>query len=356
MALDLKQFVDINIVPHVTSNSKGTRNAVLFTYEGTSGTTLVINDYSDMKSKLSALPTTTRYVKVFLDNGGTNLKVICGKSTIIKADIAALDNEDIIVAYVFSNTTGETAFINAANQYANDSTVYGINEKICISGGPSIAPATLPSGIKNFAYKFATASPYMMTMAAYLSKIDVYSIDTVKDYAFTKETAYPSQDSAYTKDLQDGNYNIDLTVANAVRNIGGNCTDGSDLVNAYVRIVLHQTLTEKLVDLLTQKIRGTAGISKIYSTISKELQNYLTCGYLTTDKIWTDEDYKVTVGDQSYTIIEKGAALQNGYVIKILPMSSLTDAQKAKHSAPYIYIVIADQYGIRFITVNGEVI
>lgn len=354
MAIDLKQFVDINIVPHVTANAKGTRNAVLFTSEGSSGTPIVINDLNDVTTKLSEMTNTSKFATVFVEHGGTNLKVICGKATLSKADIASLDTSDVVVAYY--STTGTNTLVAAAKAYESDSSVYGVNEKIFVSAGTANASADTFKGVTNFAYKYSTVIGAEMTMAAYLSKIDVYSIDSVKDYAFTKETIAAADDSAFTTELQSANYNIDLTLANATRNVGGNCTDGKDLANSYVRIVLHQTLTDKLVDLLTQKIRGTAGISKIYSTISKELQNYLTCGYLTTDKIWTDDDYKVTVGGQTYTIIEKGTALQNGYLIKILPMSSLTDAQKAKHSAPYIYVVIADQYGIRFITVNGEVI
>ena len=353
MAIDLKQFVDINIVPHVIANAKGTRNAVLFTSEGSSGTTIVINNLNDVTTKLTEMTNTAKFATVFVEHGGTNLKVICGKATLTKADIAGLDISDVVVAYY--STTGTTTLIAAAKAYEADSSVYGANEKIFVSAGTANASADTFKGITNFAYKYSTVTGAEMTMAAYLSKIDVYSIDSVKDYAFTKENITAVDDSTYDQSTMK-NFNVDLKLANAVRNIGGNCTDGSDLVNSYVRIVLHQTLTEKLVDLLTQKLRGTAGVSKIYSTISKELQNYLTCGYLTTDKIWTDDSYKVTIGEQTYVIIEKGTALQNGYLIKILPMSSLTDAQKAKHSTPNIYIVIADQYGIRFITINGEVI
>ena len=352
MAIDLKQFVDINIVPHVTANAKGTRNAVLFTSEGSSGTPIVINDLADVTTKLSEMTNTSKFATVFVEHGGTNLKIICGKATLTKSDISGLDTSDVVVAYY--STTGTTTLIAAAKAYEADSSVYGANEKIFVSAGTNTSADTFKD-ITNFAYKYSTVTGAEMTMAAYLSKIDVYSIDSVKDYAFTKENITATDDSVYDQSTMK-NFNIDLKLANEVRNIGGNCTDGSDLVNSYVRIVLHQTLTEKLVDLLTQKLRGTAGISKIYSTISKELQNYLTCGYLTTDKIWTDDSYKVTIGEQTYTIIEKGTALQNGYLIKILPMSSLTDAQKAKHSTPNIYVIIADQYGIRFITINGEVI
>nr|DAG04028.1 MAG TPA: Protein of unknown function (DUF3383) [Myoviridae sp. ctbEa13] len=354
MMQDLRQFVDINIVPHATANTKGTRNAVLFTYEGTANTTLIINNLEDIETKLKDMTNTAKYATIFVNNGGTNLKVICGKSKIETTTIEALDLSDVIVTYCGTTpSTSQNALFLVAGQYNADANNYGIYEKIFLTASTRTNQNDML--IKNYAHKYSKVIGAEMTMAAYLSKIDVYSIDSVKDYAFTKENI--DAENVYNMFQQSlKNLNVDVNLANAVRNIGGNCTDGTDLVNSYVRIVLHQTLTDKLIELLTQKIRGTAGVSKIYSAISKELQNYLTCGYLTTDKIWTDDDYKVTVGDQTYTIIEKGTALQNGYLIKILPMSSLTDAQKAKHSAPYIYVVIADQYGIRFITVNGEVI
>ena len=48
--------------------------------------------------------------------------------------------------------------------------------------------------------------------------------------------------------------------------------------------------------------------------------------------------------------------LKNGYIVKILPISSLSSTDKSNHSTPPIYIIIADQYGIRKITINGEII
>ena len=196
-----------------------------------------------------------------------------------------------------------------------------------------------------------------MTIAAYLTKIDVYKENSVRDYMFTQETitAENISDSDYELTTAN-NLNVDVNLADAVRNLGGNCKNGSDLTNTFVKIVLHQTLTEKLVSLLTTKLKNEDGISKIYATIVQELENYRTCGYLTTDKIWTDEDYTITYNSTSYTIIEKGTALTTGYFVKVLPMSSLTDADKIARKTPPIYVIIADQYGIRKITISGEVI
>ena len=91
-------------------------------------------------------------------------------------------------------------------------------------------------------------------------------------------------------------------------------------------------------------------------TIAKELENYSNCGYLSKDKIWTDKTMVVNKNGIDYTIIEQGTPLITGYVIKVLPMSARTEQEKAERQAPPIYVVIADQYGIRAITVNGEII
>ena len=156
--------------------------------------------------------------------------------------------------------------------------------------------------------------------------------------------------------LSLNNLNVDTYLAGGVRNLGGNLKNGADFVNSFVRIMLHQTLTERLLELLVTKLKNYNGVGRIYSTICKELENYRGCGYLTTDKTWTDETLKVTVNGVSYDIIEKGTALINGYHVKVLPLSALTDTQKAAHSAPPVYVIVADQYGIRSITVNGEII
>ena len=104
------------------------------------------------------------------------------------------------------------------------------------------------------------------------------------------------------------------------------------------------------------KLKNNDGVGKIYATICSELANYRTCGYLSTDKTWTDPTMKVNVNGKTYTIIEEGTPLINGYKVTVLPLASLSQNDIILHKAPPIYIIIADQYGIRSITVNGEII
>ena len=272
--------------------------------------------------------------------------------------ITALDNKYICIACVADSGHKQDCY-NAmkvlAQALAEDADIYGINEKVLLAS--SEISEIDNDKVKGFAVKYSTIQGAEMTIAAYLSQINIDGIDTVQDYCFTQEkiTAEDITDTFYGS-LQSGNFNVDVLLANAIRNCGGNMKDGQDIVNNYVRIILHQTLTEQLLALLAQKIKSSTGTSKLYAVVAQELEKYKTAGYLTTDKVWLDNDLKVTYNNTTYTIISKGDALLNGYVIKILPMTALTDADKLAHKAPPIYVVIADQYSIRKITINGEVI
>lgn len=358
--INLKQFVDINIQSHVSSAISSTRDTiVLYTGEGEQGTIRLVSSMSDATTFYSGSPNTLAYLTMYFNNGGVKAQVIEGTSlSELNADvIKALDNKYICIAYASSQESiAETysGLKSIAETIENDVTVYGINEKIIVAATNLIEDTDT---VKNFAVKYSTVQGAEMTIAAYLSKVNVYTINSIYDYAFTKENiAEENITNAQFTTLMANNINVDAELASDVRNCGGNCKDGADLINSYVKIILHQTLTDVLVDLLSQKLKNSNGISKIYTAISQELENYLNCGYLTTDKVWSDNDLTITRNNVNYTIIEKGTPLTNGYHITVLPMTALTQQEKAAHKAPPIYVVIADQYGIRQITVNGEVI
>lgn len=360
MSIDLKNFVDVNIQTHVASSAIGTRSKiVLYTTETVSGgsKTVVAENYKD---ELLGLTETLKYLDVYFDNGGVSAEVISTTKVSLTASvIKALPNEEIVIGFV-NTTEGDDAadtyaFLKSLIQALNaDTTVRGINEKVILA---RTEVTTDSDKIKNFAVKYSYTTGAEMTIAAYLSKINVYSVDSVYDYMFTQELIQSEDldDSTYT-DIVENNMNVDVNLANAVRNCGGNMKDGEDLVNKYVLIILHQTLTDQVLSLLSQKLKNVNGLSKLYSVIAQELSRYLTCGYLTTDKIWTDSDYVVQYNNEQYTIIETGTALTDGFVISILPLTSLTDADKLAHKAPPIYIILGTQYGIRKIEITGEVI
>ena len=454
--INIKRFVDVDIVQHVHPTIAGTRGTVvLYTGEGTKGTTQLVKSWGDAASKYANAPTTLAYLKVFFENGGVSALVVEGTPYAdVNSDVlSALDDKYIVVCYAApKNDTASvyTALKGIATTREADTNIYGINEKIILARTTSgaketwvikssasgelvttqiaftsngqkftsigtnkdLGPITLyygnteiagyepgtetrytfndeayrkltfdtqPTGnlltwlqsnavkqagdtidkdaVANFGVKYSTVLGAEMTIAAYLSQINVYKTNTVSDYMFTKEaiTAETLTDTEY-ENIIGANCNVDVYLANSVRNMGGNLKNGADLVNSYTLIVLHQTLTQRLLELLATKIKGSKGLAQIYATIAQELEAYRSCGYLTTDKIWSEEDLVVTYNSQNYTVITKGTPLNSGYAIKVLPFSSLTVPDKTERKTPPIYVIIADQYGIRKITVNGEVI
>lgn len=375
--INLKRFVNINIKQHVYSAVKGTRDTVVLLTTEALAATDPIPSYADAQVVLANCPNALRYAKIYFDNGGNNLYVI-GGATLSKAGIeavlATLPNEYIVIAFAGDKTNRETIYaamkqVAEAREAQKEAaasidSAYGISEKILLA---STSTASDTDKVNNFAVKFIASDATLeadhsgaeMAIAAYLSQINVYGIDTVHDYAFTREVfdwhCEDVTDDQYATIMQN-NMNVTVSLANAYRNCGGNCKDGLDLVNSFVRIILHQTLTDRLLTVLAQKIKNAAGVGKIYTALVQELENYRTCGYLATDKFWIDEDLIITYNGVNYTIIEKGTQLQNGYKAVVLPLASLTEEDKAAHKAPPIIVVLADQYGIRVINVTGDII
>ena len=371
--IDVRRFVDINIKQHVETQISGTRDTlVLYTHEGTLGkisgnTTTNISDDEILASWAAAsavypeatFPDTNAYLSMYFQNAGARVVVIEGVdyTNLTAAMIKSLDNKFILVAQCSAKANVELAYAalkKIATTRETDKDVYGVNEKIIFG---RTMTATDTDVITNFASKYSKVYGAEMTMAAYLSGIDVYGVSTVNDYMYTAESI---DEEVLTDELYEtlslNNINVDTYFAGNVRDLGGNLKNGADLTNSYVRIILHQTLTDRLLELLVTKIKNVDGVGKIYATISKELENYRSCGYLSTDKVWTDKTMTVTANGKQYTVIEEGTPLTNGYFVQVLPMSALTENDRAARKAPPIYVIIADQYGIRAITVNGEII
>lgn len=355
--IDLKNFVDINIQPSISTKISGTRGiTTVFTDYSVISSTVTLSSYASTYA--TSAPNLDAFIKIYFGLGGISVKIVPltvgSDETTVSAladAIKDLPDEQIVVAYVdstadyasYTDIKAVAAILNA------DPNIYGVNEKILIARD---TVGTDTSEIKNLAVKYSTVVGAEASIGAYLSQIDVYGIDTVKDYMFTLESNITPEDitnSTYLS-LIANNFNVDVDLQGNTRNCGGNCKDGKQTIsNNFVRIVLHQTLTQRLINLLSSKIYGSNGISKIYATLVDELKNYRLNGYLSTEKMWT----KDTLVINGVTIIEKGTAIIDGYVIKVFP---LTQQHITDRVAPPIYVVIADQYDVRYIQVKGEVI
>lgn len=197
-----------------------------------------------------------------------------------------------------------------------------------------------------------------MTIGAYLTQVNVNKYESVKDYCFTKETIEDKDDDNPFKPIDDNklakglmkNYNFIGELVGDIRNLGGNDSAGYSLVNQFMLICLAQELTERVYNLLTQKIKyNTSGLNQISTTLVETLQKYVDNGYLSTDKVWTDNDLYY----ENNLIMKQNTPLPMGYKVFICPFSSLSKTEYQEHMLPKIYVLVADSYGIRKVHVDG---
>lgn len=355
--INLKRFVDINIVSTKTIKPKSIRDTVvLLSKTGEKGSNNVYNDYNEIPSDLDA--NLKNYAKCYFDNGGNKLKIISGiQPADLLSTVKSLSNEEIVIAY---DGTFEELNENLLKTLKNED-YYGINKKIILG---RVDKNTYSDDIKGLTYndlalKYSNKIGAEMSIGAYLSNIDINVTNSIQDYAFTAENNELEEkdiDDDKLKEFIDNNINVDIFLSGKVRNIGGNLKDGTDLINQYALILLQQTCTDKVLEVLTAKISGQEGISKIYNALTNELSKYVNNGYLITDKVWSSEDNYVEYNGKNYLVIKKGTPLISGYNITILPFSSLTEEEVKQHKCPLIYLVLASRYGIRAVTIEGEVI
>ena len=319
------------------------------------------------------------YGKMFFDNGGVKLhaynaipSVTSGK--LVVGNITVPDTE-IACACV----SGLTALGNVIATYnaalnPNNPQVEGMSKKnIMTSAAKLFFGNTLTSNAtaaeENIGYKYGEPG-IEMSILAYLSKVNVYGENTVNDYNFTIERindmsveeaiSQTTEKDVYTSDSLVGtcmkyNINIDTVLSGQIRNVGGNLMSGADLVNAYALIVLQQTVEEKVVNALGDKLSGAEGTASIYNAIVSELNKYNRCGLLAAGN-WHDEDWVITFNERDYVVASANERFVLGYKILVVPFAALTSDQVAAHECPPIYIALTTSYGIRKVIINGEVL
>lgn len=390
MSISLDKFVNIQIVNNNISSTNTDRDTVvLITSEGEAPKDAI---YSSAQEFIAAHSTgsftnTTEYVNVYFNNSGNKLHVYEGVTQTsdpsqLSAFIRTLQDEYIVIAVVgltFANAKTVAQSLDTASTVSGNSVPSGIHRKILlcrvaetdIYSSESLVEELNATGIYSLCAKYSDVNGAEMTIGAYLSNIVIYGNDTVHDYSYTSEvldsfaddinhlrSTIPSSisdDDIY--DVLDSNHiNFDYTLAGVNRNIGGDMTSGLSLVNEFMLIVLQQTVTDRVLSTLASKLKGSTGLARLRSAISDELNRYVTNGYLTTDKIWTDESWTEVYNGTTYTIIDSNTPIPNGYIIQILPFTSLSESDKSGKYAPPIFLILADQYSIRKVNIYGEVI
>lgn len=353
--INVRNFVDVNILSKTSNIGVSTRDTViLFTDEAVNAVSASDNTFASLDAFKKEYTDDNHakciaYLTTYFNNGGLKVKLIHVDSAITATDllatIEALPNNFIVYASTLSS--------NVMKDAAKDATWTGIDRKILVD---RITTVESYQETDNLALKYSTDEGAEMTIAAYLSNIDINKMNVVQDYCFTKETVKTIiTDNAKLELCQTNNINVDVELASSTRNIGGNLTNGQDLVNEYMLIVLQQTVTDAVLAAILRKLSGSAGLAAIKAAITEDLFRYVSNGYLATDKVWTNPDYVVNVKGKNYTIVEQNTPITKGFIVKILPLSSLTTDEKQAHLTPKIFIILADAYGFRNVVIDGEV-
>lgn len=327
---------------------------------------------SSSEYKLIETDYITNATNIFFDNNGVNLtiykvKKLNGSATntdkvkeFINICNTIIPTNTIVVATNLSNENIKSALSNNDDNFKGLNLNDGAYKKLIVSNIIKSDSKSYDeliseySNVDNLAFQYGIDGSEM-AIAAYLTNIKINKVNSISDYCYTK-LELPDQCILDNNDDIVNLYNLHVNVAikliNDIRNYGGNLVIGEDLVNRYMLITLYQTLSIRLINVLKNKIKyNSDGINKISSAITAELDRYVENGYLTQDKIWTDENLVYN----GYTLISKNTPIQNGYKFLILPLSSLSDEDKKLRKLPEIYILIADSIGIRTISITGEI-
>lgn len=410
MSVDLRNYVQVNINPHEVKPLNRTRDtAILFTLtEGSSGIGNKLNthipeggsaavdyyvslaDYDYAVKTYNAAHSTAQitdslqlYVKCFFANGGIKLKIIGGyaedsgstvssddqKAAWILAETLKLKAEEIVITGDCSESimrkvvtqSGTVSVIgNGINTATSIPALKGYKEKMFISSTASSSITfDSPDKLANYVVKYGPAG-IEMTVAAYLTQVNIADSRTIQDYCYTIEDV-----SMFTGAVVDNNdtfvllagknLNFDTTLVNNVRNVMGDTIAKFDIMNYFVRIILTQTLTDRIINTLASKIKfDRTGINKVINAITQELNLYKSNGYLNSEFIWTQDDLYYSFNGVDYLVCARNTPFKMGYKFIILPISSLSEEQRDSHVFPPVYVVIADSMSVRQIVINGD--
>lgn len=355
--IDIRNFVNVNIKPAEKTGLDGSRSEVLV--YGTANKVTIASSstdyskfYDDNSSEITTLSTDEKTLAtIFFKNGGVRLKFT---GSTIPTSISAFEDIDLLENIIVVNEGSVT------NYDDNDWESLGIHQKIIIEKAMTNDAYKSLENHKESRFEIITIADTTkgkgaeMAIAAYLSSLDVYEENP--DYDMTKIYGVEDDESksitSISKSLADIKYNFPMKKGNSYYMIGGNCTDGSSLVNNFAIIVLSQNVSDRVFDVLSSKVSGQTGLSAIATVVADELNKYYTSGLLTSGKIWSDEDLVVSnkvKTSSKETVITKGTSISNGYHIHVFSLSE--DRRSA-----YIYLILATSEGIRYVAIDGNTI
>lgn len=210
-----------------------------------------------------------------------------------------------------------------------------------------------------------------LLVGAYFSKVDLDKADSIKDYCYTREELYGTEDNKSEEDLTqtefdnlvknengEGYYNVIDKIANSVVNFGGNLATIKNISihTDFGAIACERDITYSVLErMLGKQYLTEAGMTNVKSAINSRLQRYKTNGYLNVGASYSGEDLTITYNSNKYPVIKHGETLQQGFYIFSVPVSDITMEDKlAKRFTP-IYVILETQSGARVVEITGEI-
>lgn len=350
----LNNFVNVNIDRNIQVTLSGSRGEVLLFGASMNVTLTGCNStytefYDENTNEVEGLTENDKnYASYFFRNGGYKLTLKTDKLPTTDDGFMALSTDNVIIA------TEETlsdlkSYVDILNG------LKGVYQKILVTRNDD-EKSTMPES--NFiAWMISGNEGCEMVIAGYLSQIKMYQNNSPVDFDFTilnlpstNTEEFYKKLTIETDNLINCKYNFPMKIGNNYYNIGGNTTNGKDLVEQFGLIVMEQDLTTEIFKTLSSKISGQKGLSAIRTTIAETLTKFVDSGFLITNQIWTDNDLvldnKVKAGNEE-VVIAKNTPISNGYYIHMFKISS--DLRQV-----YCAIVLATNKGIRYIVVDGK--
>ena len=237
--------------------------------------------------------------------------------------------------------------------------------------------------IRNLIYKFysaVTVSTGVMeddtpntcgaelTIAAYLSQINITQANSMRDYCFTDEasvlnclaydkTLVPTNVSATNYDTYKSYLNFIDTIGNQNVNFGGNTVYGTTITSEWGAIAAENGVVYGVLRVMLQKQYLTdGGLTNVLSEINNVLSDYVTNGFLETNTTYTGLTRYKNYGDRSYVLVENGQELPNGYCVVAIPMSRLTIQDRQARKFTPIFIYMQTMGGAREIDITGDIL
>lgn len=343
--IDLRDFVNVNITRITPVNRLQHDTVVMVNSQITAGYYSISGESTGDGTKAKPKPLSEitgneaakRFMTTFTANGGKSVHVVAA----VKITNAIwTDGRDVAIPIEEIIVYGD---YNALNGVTANGT--GIQQKLLVT------PKSNNWKTTDIAWLALCDNEYVAgVMCAYLTNLDSTRADIAKDVTFTVANDFADLPTAYiATSVPTDKTSVVAYLAGDYRILGGDDGKGNSITNDFMQIVLTQELTNRLLIVLTSKIRlDSNGINSVKNACARVLTQFVNNGYISTEKAWTNTDLYI----DGELVAAQDTPLIDGYKIHVGP---ITETNITGHQIPPVYILYGDQVGVRKIVITGEV-